>query len=92
MEQWKQIRLGTMRFRVLSLAWLSRLGIRRCRELRCRSQTRLGSRVAVLLWLWCRLAATAPIRPPNLGTSICRGCSQKETKEKVIKLKQSGWG
>ena len=28
----------------------------------------------VLLWLWRRLAATAPIRPPSLGTSICREC------------------
>ena len=24
-----------------------------------------------LLWLWCRSAAAAPIRPPSLGTSIC---------------------
>ena len=33
-----------------------------------------------LLWLWCRLAAVAPIQ---LGTSICHGCSpQKKRKKK----------
>uniref|UniRef100_A0A480HJX6 Uncharacterized protein n=1 Tax=Sus scrofa TaxID=9823 RepID=A0A480HJX6_PIG len=47
--QWKQIRLGTMRLRVRSLPLLSGLTIRRCRELWCRLQTRLGSRVAVAL-------------------------------------------
>ena len=44
-----QIRLGTMGFRVRSLALLSRLGIRRCRELWCGSQMQLGSCVAVAL-------------------------------------------
>ena len=34
-----------------------------------------------LLWLWCRLAATAPIRPPSLGTSIYWGCGPKKTKK-----------
>ena len=47
--QWLTIRLGTMRLRVRSLASLSGLTIRRCRELWCRLQTRLGSRVAVAL-------------------------------------------
>ena len=32
-----------------------------CHELWCRSQTQLGS--GVLLWLWCRPAAAAPIGP-----------------------------
>ena len=36
------------------------LRIRRCCELWCRSQTRLGSPIAVVV---CRLAAVAPIRP-----------------------------
>ena len=45
--QWKQIRLGTMRLQVRSLASLTGLRIRRCRELWCTSQTRLGSGVAV---------------------------------------------
>ena len=39
--------LGTMRLRVQSLALLSGLRIRCCRELRCRSQMRLGSGVAI---------------------------------------------
>ena len=43
-----------MRMRVRSLALLSRLKIRHCHELSSDPQ---------LLWLWCRLAAVAPIRP-----------------------------
>jgi len=50
-----------MRTQVLSLASLSGLRIQHCRELQCVS-CRLGSNLA-LLWLWCRLAATAPILP-----------------------------
>ena len=49
-----------MRLRVRSLPLLSGLGIRRCRELGCRSQT--GSDPA-WLWLWRRPVATAPIQP-----------------------------
>ena len=52
MAQQKQIRLGTMRLWVRSLASLSGLRIRRCCE--------LGSGIA---WLWCRPAAVTPIRP-----------------------------
>ena len=51
MAQRKQIRLGTMRLWVRSLALLSGLRIQRCRELWCVLQMQLGSR--------CRLAATA---------------------------------
>ena len=47
--QQKQIRLGTMRLRVQPLASLSVLRIRCCHELWYRSQTRLGSCVAVAL-------------------------------------------
>ena len=56
--QWKRIRLGTMRFRVQSLAFLSGLRAQRCHELWCRSQTCSDP---ALLWLWCRPAATALI-------------------------------
>ena len=45
--QWKQIQLGTMRLQVRSLASISGLRIRRCQELWCRSQTWLGSGIAV---------------------------------------------
>ena len=47
MAQRKQIGLGTMRLRVRSLASLRGLGIQCCPELWCRSQTQLGSHVAV---------------------------------------------
>ena len=60
-EAWqKRIRLGTTRLWVQSLALLSGLRIQRCYELWCRLQTWLGP---MLLWLWCRLAARAPIQP-----------------------------
>ena len=49
MAQQKRIQLGTMRFWVLSLALLSGLRIRHCRELWGRLQMRLGSRIAVAL-------------------------------------------
>ena len=47
--QQKRIPLGTMRLRVQSLASLSGLKIRHCRELQCRLQTQLRSGVAVAL-------------------------------------------
>ena len=51
MVQRKQIQLGTMRLWVQFLASLSGLRILRCRELWCRSKTRLGSGVAVaVVW------------------------------------------
>ena len=45
--QWKQIRLGTMRLPVQSLALISGLRIQRCHELSCGLQTWLRSLVAV---------------------------------------------
>jgi len=36
----------------------------------------------VLLWLWCRLAGTAVISTPSLGTSICCRYGPKKTKKK----------
>ena len=40
-----------------------------------------------LLWLWCRLAATAPIQPPSLGTSMCHGSRPRNGKKKRKKKK-----
>jgi len=67
----------SMRTRVGSLASLSRLRIRCCRELWGGSQTRLGSCMAVALVSangcssnWTR----------SLGTSICHGRSPKKAK------------
>ena len=57
MAQQKRIQLGTMRLRVRSLSSISGLKIRCCHELWYRSQTRLGSGVAVAL---IRLLAWEP--------------------------------
>ena len=70
----KQIRLGTMRFGVQSLALLSGLRIRHCQELWCRSQILLGSGVAVAV---TQAGSCSSDWTPNLGTSICRGCDPK---------------
>ena len=37
----------------------------------------------VLLWLWCRPAAAALIRPLSLGTPICRGYGPKKAINKI---------
>ena len=50
--------------------------IRRCRELWCRLQTRLGSCVAVAL------AATAPIRPLAWEPPYAAGAAQEIAKNK----------
>ena len=60
MAHQKRIRLGTMRLQVRSLALLSGLRIQRCCG--CGVGHRRSSDL-VFLWLWYRLAATAPIRP-----------------------------
>ena len=49
MAQQKGIWLGTMRFRVQSLALISGLRIQHCRELWCSLQTQLRSRVAMAM-------------------------------------------
>ena len=61
MVQQKRLQLGTIRLRVQSLASLRGLRIWRCREL-----WYIGHRCGFdpsLLWLWCRLAAVALIKP-----------------------------
>ena len=60
---------------VRSLASLSGLRIQHCRELWCRSQTRLGSS---LPWLWCRLAAVAPIGPLAWEPPYAAGVALKD--------------
>ena len=45
--------------------------------------------VLLLLWLWCRLAATAPIRPPSLEPPYARGAALGKAKKKRKKLQ--GW-
>ena len=60
MGQRKRIWLISMRKQIRSLASLSGLRIRCCRELWCTSQTQSDP---ALLWLRCRPAAIAPIGP-----------------------------
>ena len=54
--------------------WVKGSGVAIC----CGVGHRFGSDPE-LLWLCCRLAATALIRPPSLGTSTCCRCSPKKT-------------
>ena len=71
-----------MRMGVRSLALLSWLRIRHYQELWCRLQTCSDP---ALLWLWCRPAATAPIRllawepPYAVGVALKR--YQRKEKE-----------
>ena len=67
-----------MRMQVWSLALLSELRIRRCHELWYRSQMRLGSHVAVAVAL---TGSSSCDSTPRLGTSICRKCGPKKTKD-----------
>ena len=66
-----------MRLWVRSLVSLSGSGV----ATSCGTGHRHSSDPA-LLWLWYRLAATAPI---CLGTSICCGCGPKKTEKKKKK-------
>ena len=62
------------------------VNIRRCRELWCRSQTWLGSRVAVL-WLRRRPGATAPIGPLAWEPPYAVGAAQRNSKKTKQKTK-----
>ena len=61
-----------------SIPGLDRSGIWRCHELWCRSQTWLGSRVAVAV-AWA--SGCSSNSTPSLGTSIWRRCSHKIAKK-----------
>ena len=86
MGQQKRIRLGTMRLRAQSLASLSGLRIWPCCERgighRCGSDPALP-------WLWCRLAAIAPIRPlawePPYATSMSLKSKNRNKNKKHIR-------
>uniref|UniRef100_A0A8D1V556 Uncharacterized protein n=1 Tax=Sus scrofa TaxID=9823 RepID=A0A8D1V556_PIG len=71
-----------MRLQVRSLALLSGLRTRPCRELWCRSQTRLGSGIAVAL---CRPSATALLRPLAWEPPYAMGAALKRQKAKKKK-------
>ena len=72
-----------MRFRVQFLASLSRSRIWRCSELQCRSQTQLGSVIAVAV-------ATAPIRPLSWEPPYASGAALEKTKKKKKKERERG--
>ena len=82
MVQQKQIQLGSMRLQVRSLALLSGLWIRCCCELCRRSQTQLGSCIAVTV-AWA--SSCSSDWTPSLGISIWHGCSPKKRKKEKIK-------
>ena len=64
---------------VRSLAQPSGLRIWCCRELWCRSQTRLGFFIAVAV---AQAGSYSSYQTPRLGTSICCGCGPKKQKKK----------
>ena len=95
MVQQKQIQLGTMRLWVRSLASLSGLRNWHCCALWCRLGTRFGSGIAVscgagcrhgldlvLLWLWSRPAATAPIKLLAWEPPYATGAALEKTKKR----------
>ena len=77
-----------MKLRVRSLALLLGLRIRRCRELWCRLQMRLGSHVTVVL-VWA--SGYSSDSTPSLGTSICRGSGPRKGKKTKNKNKTHTW-
>ena len=79
MAWWKWTWLVSMRTQIRSLASLSGLRIWPRGELWCRSQTWLGSGVAVAV---VQAGNYSSDLTPSLGTSICLGCSPKKTKKK----------
>ena len=70
-----------MRMQVGSLAWISRLRFWGGRELWCRSQTQLGSHIAVTVG---RPAAAAQIGP--LVWELPYACAALEKKKKIYSL------
>ena len=72
------IQLGTVRLRVWSLGSLSALRIWHCPELWFKLQIGLD---LVLLWLWCKPAAVAPIRPLAWEPLYVAGVALKRRKK-----------
>ena len=77
--QQSQTQLMSMRMRVWSLASLGGLRNWCCCKLRCRSQTRLGSGIAVAM---VQASSYSSDSTPSLRISICHGCGPKKTKKK----------
>ena len=77
MAEQKQIQLVSMRMQAQYLTSFSGLRIRHCLEL-----WRRVTNMAWFLWLWCRLAAVAPIRPLAWELSYTAGASLKRKRKK----------
>ena len=80
---WKQTWLVSMRTQVQSLDSLSGLRIQRC-TLSCGAGCRCSLDLA-LLWLWCRLVATALTRPLAWEPPYAAGAALKRQKTKKKK-------
>ena len=85
MAQWLTNPTRNHEVAVRSLALLSGLRIRHCHELWCRSQTQLGSRVAVALF---RPVATAPIQPLAWEPPHATGAALEKAKKKKKERKK----
>ena len=82
-----QTQLVSMRMRVQSLAPLSRLRIRLCRELWYRSQTWLWSCIAVVVVV-VQAGSCSSNSTPSLETSTYHRCGPKKTERKKKKKKK----
>ena len=80
--QQKHIWLASIRTQVWSLASLSGLRIRRCRELWCRSQTQVRSCIAVAV---VKATGYSSNLTPSRGISICHKYGPKKIKKKKEK-------
>ena len=68
--------------------WLCSVGWH-CHELWCRSQTQLGSSIAVAV---VQAGSCSSSLTPSLGTSICFGCGPKKQKKKKKRLQITNVG
>ena len=93
MAQQKQIQLGTMRLQVQSLTLLSGLRIGHVHGLYCGVGHRCGVD-PMLLCLWYRLAAIAPIRAlawdPPYAVGVAQEMAKKKKKKERKKEKEKG--
>ena len=80
---WERTQLVSMRMQVLSIASISGLRIRHCRELWCKSSYVVGRRPGSdpeLLWLWRKPAAIALTRPLAWELPHATGATLKRQK------------
>ena len=86
MAQWSRTHLVSMRTWVRTLALLSRLRIQCFSELQCRSQSQLGSGVAVAM---VYVSAAARIRPLVWEFLCAAGAALKRQKRKKEKKRKN---